>query len=269
MDRLWLVVDGHGRFMSQRRCPKMALISPSLPKSHDEALTLSAPGMTSIEVPVMRKVGPDGPKAGGEMVEVAVWRDTCQGIDQGDAIAAWLCAFLEMEKLRLVRMKDGFVRPTDAAYGTGFRTSFADGFPMLLAAEESLEELNSRMDTEEAVGMDRFRPNIVVRGWGPFAEDDWTKIRAGGIVMHTPKPCDRCQIPSINQSSLEKRHEPRATLEKFRAGSQVAKWKESWAKAVFFGMNVLHERRGVLRVGDGVDVLRVAKKTPLDVKKTA
>lgn len=57
---------------------------------------MSAPGMASIEVPVMHKVGPDGSKAGGELVEVAIWSDTCQGIDQGDAIATWLCAFLEM-----------------------------------------------------------------------------------------------------------------------------------------------------------------------------
>ena len=57
---------------------------------------MSAPGMASVEVPVMRKVGPDGPKAGGELVEVNVWSDTCQGVDQGDAIATWLCAFLEM-----------------------------------------------------------------------------------------------------------------------------------------------------------------------------
>lgn len=58
-------------------------------------------------------------------------------------------------------MQDGFVRPTDPAYGAGFRASFADGFPMLLAAEESLEELNSRMMAVtggEAVGMERFRP---------------------------------------------------------------------------------------------------------------
>lgn len=57
-------------------------------------------------------------------------------------------------------MQDGFVRPTDLDYGAGFRTSFADGFPMLLAAEESLEELNSRIAVAggEAVGMERFRP---------------------------------------------------------------------------------------------------------------
>eukprot|EP00904_Undaria_pinnatifida_P007234 jgi/Undpi1/3640/HiC_scaffold_16.g07010.m1 len=268
MDRLWLVVDGNGRFMSQRKCPKMALIKPSLPKSHDEPLVMSAPGMASLEVPVMRKVGPGGPSAGGSMVKVVIWRDTCEAVDQGDAIAAWLCTFLELENLRLVRMRDGFVRPTDPSYGKGFRTSFADGFPMLLAAEESLEELNSRMATEDAVGMDRFRPNIVVRGWRPFAEDDWTKIIVGGIVMRTPKPCDRCQIPTINQSTLETCSEPRATLAKFRTGSQVAAWNESWAKRLYFGVNVLHEQRGVLRVGDGVDVLRVAKKMPLDAKKT-
>lgn len=55
-------------------------------------------------------------------------------------------------------MKDGFVRPTDPDYGASFGASFADGFPMLLAAEESLEELNSRMAKNEAIGMERFRP---------------------------------------------------------------------------------------------------------------
>ncbi|CAM9360316.1 unnamed protein product [Pylaiella littoralis] len=260
MDRLWMVVDGRGRFLSQRRCAKMALISPSLPRSKDEALVLSAPGVASLEVPVVHKVGPSGPKAGGNVVEVGIWRDTCQAIDQGDAAASWLGTFLEMQNLRLVRMRDGFVRPTDPDYGTGFRTGFADGFPMLLAAEESLEEINSRMGAgAEAIGMDRFRPNIVVRGWGPFAEDCWTKVKIGGITMHTPKPCSRCQIPQINQSTLEVRNEPRKTMDTFRAGSYVTQWKEKWAKDVFFGMNVLHESGGVLRVGDEADVLRVAR----------
>lgn len=56
---------------------------------------MTAPGMASIEVSVMRKVGPDGPEAGGKLAKVDVWKDTCEGVDQGDAIAAWLCAFLE------------------------------------------------------------------------------------------------------------------------------------------------------------------------------
>ncbi|CAM9589741.1 unnamed protein product [Ectocarpus sp. 6 AP-2014] len=271
MDRQWMIVDGRGRFMSQRRFSKLALISPSLPKTKDEPLVLSAPGVASLEVPVVRKVGAGGPAAGGELVEVGVWKDTCQAIDQGDAAASWLQAFLGVDNLRLVRMKDGFVRPTDPGYGTGFRTGFADGFPMLLVAEESLEELNSRIaatgDGEQAaVGMDRFRPNIVVRGWGPFAEDDWTKIRVGRIGMRTPKPCSRCQIPGINQSTLEVRKEPKQTLDTFRTGSHVAPWNEKWSKDVFFGMNVLHESAGVLRVGDDVDVLRAASKE--SAKKT-
>ncbi|CAM9182907.1 unnamed protein product [Hapterophycus canaliculatus] len=167
MDRLWMVVDGRGRFMSQRRCPKMALVSPSLPRSKDEPLVLSAPGMPPLEVPVVHGIGPGGPEAGGEVVEVGVWKDTCQAVDQGDSAASWLGTFLEIDNLRLVRMKDGFVRLTDQKYGTGFRTGFADGFPMLLTAEESLEDLNSRMAAaaaaagapeEESIGMDRFRP---------------------------------------------------------------------------------------------------------------
>ncbi|CAN0458618.1 unnamed protein product, partial [Hapterophycus canaliculatus] len=58
--------------------------------------------------------------------------------------------------------------------------------------------------------------SIVVRGWGAFAEDDWTKIRVARINMNTPKPCSRCQIPGINQTTLEVREEPRKTLDTFR-----------------------------------------------------
>ncbi|CAM9439941.1 unnamed protein product [Scytosiphon promiscuus] len=273
MDRLWMVVDRRGRFMSQRRCPKMALVSPSLPRSEEEPLVLSAPGMPPLEVPVVHGVGPDGPEAGGEVIDVGVWSDTCQAVDQGASAASWLGAFLEMDNLRLVRMKDGFVRPTDPKYGAGFRTSFADGFPMLLAAEESLDDLNSRIAAAssgagkgKSIGMDRFRPNVVIRGWGAFAEDDWTKIRVAGINMNTPKPCSRCQIPGIDQNTLEVGEEPRKTMDTFRAGSHVAQWKEKWATDVFFGVNVLHESKGVLRVGDKVEVLRVARKA--DAKKT-
>ncbi|CAM9883266.1 unnamed protein product [Sphacelaria rigidula] len=82
--------------------------------------------------------------------------------------------------------------------------------------------------------------------------------------MRTPKPCERCQVPTINQRTLERRREPRATMETFRTGKQLGLWKQSWAKGLFFGMNVLHERKGVLRIGDEVQVLRVAKKAPPD-----
>lgn len=59
-----------------------------------QPLILSAPGMPSIEVPVMHKVGPKGPEAGGRVVEVQIWRDTCRAVDQGDAVASWLSEFL-------------------------------------------------------------------------------------------------------------------------------------------------------------------------------
>ncbi|CAM9315907.1 unnamed protein product [Discosporangium mesarthrocarpum] len=252
-----MVVDGRGRFMSQRRCPKMALISPSLPKVMNEPLLLSAPGLPTLEVPVLQAKRP-GKGGGGEVVDVGIWRDTCVAVDQGEDAATWLSDFLEMEGLRLVRMQDGFVRPTDPSYGRGFQTGFADGFPMLLTSEESLQELNSRMDEREAVGMERFRPNLVVRGWGPFGEDRWSEIQVGGLRMRVVKPCERCQVPTINQETLEKREEPRATLSKFRTGAQLGLWKQSWAEGLFFGQNVLHEAQGMIRVGDRVEVVRVS-----------
>ncbi|CAM9195057.1 unnamed protein product [Choristocarpus tenellus] len=254
-----MVLDSNGRFMTQRRCPKMALISPSLPKTMNEPLLLSAPGLPTLSVPVLQAGIREG-RGMGQVVEVEVWKDTCLAVDQGASAAAWLCQFLEMDGLKLVRMQDGFMRLTDPKYGVGFQTGFADGFPILLTSEESLEEVNSRMDKAEAVGMDRFRPNLVVQGWGAFGEDSWSRIRVGEVVMRVVKPCERCQVPTINQKTLEKRMEPRATLNKFRTGAHLSLWKESWAKGIFFGQNVLHEGQGVLRVGDKVEVLRVVAK---------
>src|SRR5258706_5909141 len=168
-DRRFMLVDGSGRFLSQRTQPRMALIDAAL---DGNTLRLSAPGLPPVEVP--RR-----PRAGAAR-RVQVWRDTVDAIavDGGAAIGAWLGLDCE-----LVYMPDESLRPV----AEGGLASFADGYPFLVATSASLAELNRRADRagrrpDEAVGgrgneiggagaieMIRFRPNLVVDGAEPFA----------------------------------------------------------------------------------------------------
>jgi hypothetical protein len=122
-------------------------------------------------------------------------------------------------------------------------TGFADGYPMLLASEEGLQDLNSRLDTP--VPMNRFRPNLVVKGCEPFAEDTWNRIRAGNVELAVVKPCARCEVTTIDKNTLESSKEPLKTLGKYRKHKLGA----------IFGQNVIPLNEGTLRLGISVEVL--------------
>jgi len=122
--------------------------------------------------------------------------------------------------------------------------SFADAFPLLLIAQSSLDELNSRLATP--VPMRRFRPNLVVEGCEPFAEDTWKEIRIGNVPLHVVKPCARCVVTTVDTRTGEKGEEPLRTLATFR----------SVGNKVMFGQNLLHAANGTLRVGDTLVVQR-------------
>src|SRR5207244_2548695 len=97
----------------------------------------------------------------------------------------------------LVYFPDESTRQVDRNYAReGVQVGFADGFPLLLIAEASLEELNRRLAAP--VTMKRFRPNLVVQGAPPFAEDTWRHISIGGLDFQVVKPCERCSIPNVD-----------------------------------------------------------------------
>ncbi|MGE5378116.1 MAG: MOSC domain-containing protein, partial [Bacteroidota bacterium] len=170
-DRRMMVVTPEGGFLTQREYPRLALVTPRL---QDGILELSAPGYDSIQL---------GIQSAGAPVSVNVWssRDV-QAIDQGQEAAQWFSEWLGVE-VRLVHLADGYIRRVNRTYAVkpDDHTGFADGYPILLASEEGLQDLNSRL--EIPVPMNRFRPNVVVRGCAPFAEDGWNRIRAGDVEL--------------------------------------------------------------------------------------
>ena len=239
-DRRWMIVNRSGKFVTQRDLPRMALIRPLLVES---VLRLTAPDMPDLDVPI---------RVDGDEVQtrrVVVWRSTCDAIDTGDAAAEWLSSFLG-ESLRLVKMADAFVRLTSDQYtDQPAPVGFADGYPLLLATDSSLADLNARLEGRDKspLPMRRFRPNVVIGGNGAWDEDNWTRITIGGIPFDVVKPCARCVITTVDPATgvIPDHEEPLATLATFRRGRN----------GVLFGQNIIHRATGEIRVGDRVEVV--------------
>nr|WP_277874831.1 MOSC domain-containing protein [Leptolyngbya sp. FACHB-16] len=232
-DRRWMLVNEHNRFITQRQIPKMALIAIALEPDH---LFITAPGMEPLVVPY---------SVSGIELEVEVWGDRCRAIVAGEPAKAWFSQFLDIS-CQLVYLPDDSVRLVDPNYAIDHsrdQVSFADAFPFLLISEASLQDLNSRLTTP--VAMNRFRPNLVVKGCDPFAEDQWRKIRIGSVLLHVVKPCSRCIVTTVEQTTGVRGQEPLQTLATYRLQQGQ----------VMFGQNLLHANLGSLSVGDEVEIL--------------
>lgn len=246
LDRLWMVVTASGTFRTQRQLPKMTLIQPNLPSSLSTPLELRAPDMPACVVPV---------STAGTLTKVRVWDDWCMAYDQGDEAAKWLSTFLGEEGLRLVRIDEKERRQVDPKFAPrGQTTGFADGFPFLLANQASLDDLNARL--AQPIPMERFRPNIVMRGPAPFAEDHWDRITVGDLALRVVKPCSRCKIPNTDQQTAKVGQEPATTLKTFRTGG-ILGIDVGGKDEFYFATNLIHDSRkktGVLSVMDPVMV---------------
>ena len=230
-DRQWMLVDERGKFLTQRQFPRMALIKVQL---EGDYLVIDAPQRQSLYVPLHLD--------NQERISVEVWGDVCEAIPLGEEVAQWFSEFLEIS-CQLVYMPESSLRPVNSQYASqNEQVSFADAFPFLLISEASLQDLNERLD--EPVPMNRFRPNLVVSGCEPFAEDTWNSIRIGSIPFRVVKPCDRCAITTVEQTTGIRGKEPLQTLAKYRR----------WNGKIFFGQNLLQEQLGTLEVGDAVEI---------------
>ncbi|MEV5242969.1 MOSC N-terminal beta barrel domain-containing protein [Streptomyces cinnamoneus] len=242
-DRRWMLATPDGRFITQRQEPRLALASAEpLPGG---GVRLTAPGLAPLDVPVP----PHGDEAGTTPVEI--FEDKVEAVRAGAAADAWLTAYLGTET-RLLHMDDpARRRPVDPRYAApGDTVSFADGYPLLLTTTASLEELNSLIAAGDRPGegplpMNRFRPNVVVDGTEPWAEDGWRRVRIGEVAFRVVKPCGRCVVTTTDQRTAERGKEPLRTLARHhRIG-----------KKLVFGQNLIPEHTGVVRVGDAFEVL--------------
>ena len=232
-DRRMMVVTHSGEFLTQREHPKLALITPML---KNDSIILSAPNFDSVHFAIQKT---------GAISFVNIWQSkNVNAIDQGEEAAQWLSDWLGTS-VRLVHIADGIQRKLNPGYAinTDDHTGFADGYPILIISEASLQDLNSKLDS--ALPMNRFRPNIVLQNFEPFAEDTWKRIRIGDVEMALVKPCPRCVVTTIDKETLEQSKEPLKTLGAYRKQKGGA----------MFGMNVIPLNEGRLEVGMSVEIL--------------
>ncbi|GAA2134782.1 MOSC domain-containing protein [Actinomadura napierensis] len=221
-DRAFMLVRPDGRHLSQREVPELALLRPAY---DGVKLTVHTPLADS---PLICEAA-DGPAR-----DVTVHRLPCQGIDQGDDAAEWFSDALGIG-CRLVRFTG--TRPTKRGGGT---LTFADGYPVSVLSGESLDDLNDRVDAP--LPMDRFRPNIVLRGLGPYGEDGVTRLR-GGAEIELIKPCARCVIINTDQETARRSPVALRTLAGYRTGHF------NGSREIVFGRLGVPRVTGVLRVG--------------------
>ncbi|HET9933662.1 MAG TPA: MOSC N-terminal beta barrel domain-containing protein [Polyangiaceae bacterium] len=237
-DRRWMVVDASGRFVTQRDTPDLCLVGTKL---LDGGIELSHPRMPSFVLPNALEEGPE--------LDVSVWSHRGLAVKSEDG-SAWLSSALK-RPVALVYMPERHERQVNPERARrGDLVSFADGYPFLLISEASLDDLNARLS--EPLEMPRFRPNIVVRGATPFAEDDWAELRIGNIGFRGVKGCDRCVVTTLDPETGVAGKEPLRTLSTFRKRDGK----------VWFGMNLVHDGAGWLEVGAEVEVRRTATSTP-------
>jgi len=247
-DREWMVTTSDYEFITQREIPLMSMIEVSI---NLDALTLSSKNNTKFQVPLL--------SSNTNVIKASVWGDICDAYDEGDDASLWLTSLLGQYKnksLRLVRYSSQGIRPVPAKYlnGVEAQSAFSDQFPYLITSWESLEKLNKGLikNGSQVAEMDRFRPNIVVKGIDNLEKKTSQNLlcQKSGYDFGLRKPCKRCKIITINQDDgkIDNPKEPLATLTSLRFSDEI--------KGAFFGQNaiLLSNKNYILKVGDELSI---------------
>lgn len=215
-DRRFMLVDDGGLFMTQRVYPEMALFKVSL---NNEQITVTHLG-DSISFPVV-------PLNTQPAKPVQVWDDLIMANEVSSDISAWFSQRLNKE-CRLVFFPEENPRAVDPKYKVNDEhVGLADGYPVLIIGQSSLDDLNNRL--AEPLPMNRFRPNLVFTGGEPFEEDNWKNFSVGDTRLIGVKPCSRCVLTTVDQETGKKGAEPLKTLATYRSRNNK----------IYFGQNVL------------------------------
>lgn len=268
---------GQYRFLTQRQCPKLATINASLPRREGNATVIEISNSDHSRKMLVDISYSGITKSKSRPVRIynaGIWDDMVQVADLGDEASSFVQSLIasdddedDYSDARLVMQVPNDKRRVDERYcpfaaldliGRVPKVSLTDGFPILIASEESLKELNRRLieKGKDPIPMSRFRPNIVVKGsFDAFDEDEWKAIQIGdddnGPILHVVKGCPRCKQSCTDQMTGERFEEPLETLKDFRALGMNE-------EDVYFAQNVVlqpgHEGKEIF-VGDTVRIL--------------
>ena len=237
-DRRWMVIDADGVCVTARERPQLVRIRA---EATGAGLRMEMHGRDSFTVRY--------PDSDARTARTWMWGQTCSALDAGDTAAGWMSDAIG-KPVRLVAMDRRVKRrPDPDCTLPEDEVSFADCFPVLAIGQGSLDDLNSRAPAPAS--MRRFRPNLVVSGGAPFAEDAWRRIRIGSVEFEGVENCERCELPTIDPDTgiPDLKREPMRTLARYRRRA---------TGGVFLGQNLVPRSLGTVGVGDRVVVLESA-----------
>lgn len=245
-DRSWMVVDDQGVLVSARQEPRLLSVTADTARTDStlaHGLRLRAPGM-----PTLVTGTPDGPRT-----PVRLHRQHLEGIEADDRAHEWLRRALGHDDLRLIWCDDPTRRRLNPDYSQpGDHTAFADGYPVTLASLASLRELNAWISSTaseadqappQPLDVRRFRPNLVIDGDVPFAEDSWREVTVGEAAFRVAKPVDRCVMTTIDPDTLARGKEPIRALARHRLSAE---------RQTLFAVHLVPLGEATVRVGDPV-----------------
>lgn len=278
-DRQWMFVDAETQqFLTIRQIPEMTLINTGLSED-GRSLLLSITGVdgdiATMEKPISIPAVPemDWLEQHTTLSQVKVWDVVTDGYVYGNEVNEPFSRFLG-RNVALVykgptpRVLQGNGDPQ--LLGRTQSVNFPDVHPILIASETSIAELNSRLHQKGAdpITIECFRPNIVIKGNAPWAEDSWKTVRFNGSNGSLPENgnsfvssspaldldivarCARCQVPNVNPETAEKHpKQPWDTLVSYRRVDEGIRFKPC------FGMLAAPRNEGAIEVGMRFDVL--------------
>lgn len=230
-DRRFMIAKADGSMVTARKYPQMVTVKSAL---LSDGVVFSALGMEPLKIRYQDFKMQETP--------ATVWNDTFPAYTTTDEADDWFTSVLGL-RVELLFCGEQSNRVRDKF---GHNVSFADGYPVLVISQASLDELNKR--SSEQHSMDQFRTNLVVADTKPFEEDSWKRIRIGEVEFESLKPCERCILTTVNtqRGTFRESKEPLKTLQQFRANERGG---------VFFGQNLVALNEGIIRQGDKVEVL--------------
>jgi uncharacterized protein len=286
LDRNWMFVGvegGKNEFVTIRDISELTLIDTALASAaghtaegseDDLQLVISVRSHPEKRVIIPARPNKDWLQAHTKCEKVVIWGTETDGWVYGEEINALIRDHIKRD-VKLVykgptpRVLQGNGAPN--LLGREESTNFPDVLPILIASEASLNELNGRLKAKGAdeITIERFRPNIVVKGDIPWSEDDWKLVRivngerpSGSLIPSCPSTvdidvqahCARCQVPNVDPDTAEKdAHEPWDTLVSYRRIDEGIKWKPC------FGMLSCPRNEGPVRVGMKMEIVETTQ----------
>lgn len=228
-DRRYMLVDSEGSFITGRTHPQLTQVSIEFSK---KGLFVSAPNQPSFYIQPEQFTD--------NTLSVEIWSDTVQAQHCAPEYDRWFSTFLK-QPCQLVYLSENSLRCVKNKQN---QVSFADGYPLLLINQASVDQLNSRL--KQPVSALHFRPNLLIKGDTPFIEDSWARIKIGEVEFEVSKPCSRCTFTNVDpKTGISDLEQPLKTLAQFRYHQGD----------IDFGQNLIPLNQGIIRSGDEIQVL--------------